>query len=196
MSSFRLAIVVSLLCRPVLGSLPFESSRLEPKDADAFPAIGFPQGSAQPPKTECRAFPGSDDWPTDEDWRRFNASIDGALLKPAPPAAACYPGPLYDLGKCNYLLSNATKDHFYLDDPLTVLTQWTQGNTCLATLNATGTCTQGGFPVYVVNATTVKHVQAAINFARNKNLRLVIKYVTWCCNERFCRHLPFESWEY
>jgi hypothetical protein len=42
-----------------------------------------------------------------------------------------------------------------------------------AKLNATGKCTQGGWSVYVVNATTVK--QIAVNFARNKNLRLVIK---------------------
>ncbi|KAK6209013.1 hypothetical protein LQW54_006761 [Pestalotiopsis sp. IQ-011] len=32
-----------------------------------------------------------------------------------------------------------------------------------------------GLAAYVVNATTVKHVQAAVNFARSRNLRLVIR---------------------
>ncbi len=38
--------------------------------------------------------------------------------------------------------------------------------------NAVG---QGGYPVYVVNATTVAQVQAAVNFARNTGVRLVVK---------------------
>lgn len=38
-----------------------------------------------------------------------------------------------------------------------------------------GNCTLGGYPVYVINATTVAHVQLGINFARNSNLRLVVK---------------------
>ena len=175
MGSLRLVVLASLLGRLAQSALLFESTRLEAKDVEAFPAVGFPQENRELPKTECRAFPGSDNWPTDEDWRSLNASLNGALLKPLPPAAVCYSGPSYDMGKCNYLVENATNNHFYLDDPLTVLTQWTQGNTCMPVLNATGTCTQGGFPAYVVDARTVKHVQAAVNFARNRNLRLVIK---------------------
>ncbi|KAK0724240.1 hypothetical protein B0H67DRAFT_597969 [Lasiosphaeris hirsuta] len=123
----------------------------------------------------CKEFPGSEEWPSDKDWQRLNTTLGGALLKPLPPAAACYAGASYDVAKCRYLLNNATTNHFYLDDPVTILTQWTQGGTCLPALNATGACLQGGFPVYVVNATTVMHVQAAVNFARNKNIRLVIK---------------------
>jgi len=36
-------------------------------------------------------------------------------------------------------------------------------------------CTLGGFPEYVVQAATVAQIQLAINFARNANLRLIIK---------------------
>ncbi|KAK0722675.1 hypothetical protein B0T26DRAFT_750045 [Lasiosphaeria miniovina] len=174
----------ALLAQIVQGSLlDFESVQLESKHAAANPAVRFAQrdesalvfGQSPPPETECRAFPGSDDWPSDSDWRSFNQTLGGALLKPLPPAAACYVGPNYDAAKCRFLVTNATNNHFYLDDPVTVLTQWPQGNTCPPALNATGTCTQGGFPVYVVNATSVKHVQLAVNFARNNNIRLIIK---------------------
>ncbi|KAL2266754.1 hypothetical protein VTJ83DRAFT_6106 [Remersonia thermophila] len=58
---------------------------------------------------------------------------------------------------------------------LVVRYAWPQGGTCRLALNTAGECTRGGYPEYVVNATTVKHIQAAINFARNKNIRLVIK---------------------
>ncbi|TVY80870.1 FAD-linked oxidoreductase ZEB1 [Lachnellula suecica] len=51
-----------------------------------------------------------------------------------------------------------------------------QGRTCVPTITAlNGTCTLGGFPSYVVNVTTVKQIQLAVNFARNTGLRLVIK---------------------
>ena len=39
----------------------------------------------------------------------------------------------------------------------------------------TSTCELGGFPSYSTNITTVAQVQLAVNFARNLNLRLVVK---------------------
>ena len=52
-----------------------------------------------------------------------------------------------------------------------------QGLTCLPQDGGlTGaTCTVGGYPLYVVNARNTWDVQAAVNFARNKNIRLVVK---------------------
>ncbi|KAK3319430.1 hypothetical protein B0H66DRAFT_268676 [Apodospora peruviana] len=125
---------------------------------------------------KCKVFPGDRNWPSDSEWLRFNSSLGGALLKPRPAAAVCYrSSPEYDAAACSFLLNNATRTNFFFDDPLTILTQWPQGNTCPLSANPTGNCTQGGFPTYVANATTVKHVQLAVNFARNNNIRLVIK---------------------
>lgn len=42
-------------------------------------------------------------------------------------------------------------------------------------LNYTASCDMGAFPTYVVNVSTVSQIQLAVNFARNANLRLVIK---------------------
>lgn len=50
------------------------------------------------------------------------------------------------------------------------------GLSCLPTSDPTfGNCTQGTYPIYVVNARSVWDVQSAVNFARNLNLRLVVK---------------------
>lgn len=55
------------------------------------------------------------------------------------------------------------------DDP-------TQGKTCMARNDTTSShCLLGGFPEYVVNVTTAAQVQLAVNFARNLNIRLVVK---------------------
>ncbi|KAI0006746.1 hypothetical protein F4779DRAFT_629628 [Xylariaceae sp. FL0662B] len=143
-----------------------------------FPAIRFGDADNQPSTNNtpiCKTFPGDTTWPSETEWSHLNESIDGVLLKPKPAAAVCYPGPDFDSERCQFLVDSAARSRFWLDEPLVALTQWTQGSTCVASLTPEGNCTQGGFPVYVVNATTVKHVQAAVNFARNNHIRLIIK---------------------
>ena len=97
------------------------------------------------------------------------------LLKPAPVGAAYYPGSSYDPARCQWLIAEARQTRFHRDDPLTVLTSWPTGKSCVVSTSPTGNCTHGAFPVYVVNATMVKHIQVAVNFARNRYLRLIIK---------------------
>ena len=159
----------------------YADTQLTKRDIEGFPAIGFgntanrilPRASPR-----CKVFPGDQDWPSDDAWQRFNVSLSGALLKPSPPGAVCYPThPSFNAAACAFLLNNASTTNFYFDHPVSVLNVWPQGNTCPILANPNGTCTQGGFPTYVVNATTVKHVQLAVNFARNNNIRLVIKWV-------------------
>jgi hypothetical protein len=181
MSSLRFSAVVLLLAsQEVVGkTFPFENIQLSSADAHDFPAIRFGNRAAEPSWTKdtprCRAWPGSNDWPTDAEWKQLNVSLGGALLRPLLPASACYQGEAYNETTCRWLVNQSGRTHFWLDDPLTTLTQWPQGSTCPLALNPAGECSRGGFPEYVVNATTVKHIQAAVNFARNKNVRLVIK---------------------
>jgi FAD/FMN-containing dehydrogenase len=57
-----------------------------------------------------------------------------------------------------------------------------QGRTCFPRNDITPTdkCTLGGYPAYAVNVTNVAQVQLALNFARNTNIRLVIKNTGHC----------------
>jgi len=172
--------VLSVLFSRAIGGVnfPFESIQLTDSDTKEFPAVAFgnrSNTSSVYTGPSCKAYPGTALWPTNEEWQRLNASLDGVLLKPEPPGAVCYNGPFRDSKKCDFLMHSAFGSRFYIDDPLTVLTSWPQGETCVPSANAQGNCTQGGFPVYVVNATTVKQIQVAVNFARNNNIRLVIK---------------------
>jgi hypothetical protein len=126
-------------------------------------------------KAACRAFPGTEDWPHDADWKRLNASLGGALLKPLPRASVCYQGPAFDAAECTSVVNNQVLSTAIFEDPLMYTSTWPTGGTCPVAANPTGTCTQGGLPVYVVNATSVKQIQITVNFARNRNLRLVVK---------------------
>jgi hypothetical protein len=152
---------------------PSADSQLTPKAGNAGATFGNGPPSSRP---RCKAFPGDASWPGEDEWRRLNKTLGGVLLNPLPPASVCYrTSPDFSAEACSFLANNASQTSFYLDDPVTILNQWPQGNTCLLSQDPTGNCTRGGYPVYVVNATSVKHVQAAVNFARNNNVRLVIK---------------------
>ncbi|KAK3393324.1 hypothetical protein B0H63DRAFT_443578 [Podospora didyma] len=160
----------------------FETVQLTVDDIANFSAIApkpinpKTPGTVCKPRPECRAFPGSSDWPADAEWEKLGAALGGgALLKPVPLAAACYPGVYQDAATCTALVNSQTITRAYFADPLSLSTQWPAGNPCPLVANPTGECTQGGLPVYVVNATSVKQIQIAVNFARNKNLRLVVK---------------------
>lgn len=182
MSSFRMVVLGLLVKVGDCYNFPFEEVQLHDTDIGSFSAIQFGNAtvlsgdSSRTSLPACRAFPGEATWPRENEWAWLNSSLGGALLHPLPPGAVCYLGPNYDSTKCDYLLKNASSGRFYVDNAVTVMTQWPQGQTCVPTANPTeGTCTQGGFPAYVVNVTTVRQVQAAVNFARNNNIRLVIK---------------------
>ncbi|KAI0870466.1 hypothetical protein GGS24DRAFT_510790 [Hypoxylon argillaceum] len=137
--------------------------------------IHLTAGASSRAAQECKIFPGDAQWPPESEWARLNASINGVLLKPKPAASVCYSGPDRDPTQCQFLVSGTSSTRFWLNDPLTELTQWTQGSSCVATLTPVGNCTRGGFPEYVVNATAATHVQAAVDFARTNNIRLIIK---------------------
>ncbi|KAI1869216.1 uncharacterized protein JN550_005846 [Neoarthrinium moseri] len=179
MYSRRVFVVVGFVIKVACINFNFESTQLQEADIKDFPAIAFGNISnlnSTYDGPQCKVFPESPDWPLDDEWVKLNNTLGGALLKPAPPGAVCYnSSSYYNSDQCTYIVRNAANSRFYINDPLTVLTAWAQGNTCPATLTTQGVCTQGGFPTYVVNATTVKQVQIAVNFARNRNIRLVVK---------------------
>ncbi len=181
-----ISIAVAALFAPSIQGLVVSSwdasteAQLTPDIIGDFGAVTFGDVRATPSsiRQRCKAFPGDTSWPTENEWSRLNKTVGGALLHPLPPASVCYrTSPNFNTEACSFLANNASGTTFYLDDPVTILSQWPQGNTCLLSQDPPGNCTRGGYPVYVVNATSVKHVQAAINFARNKNVRLVIKFV-------------------
>ncbi|KAI1410467.1 FAD-binding domain-containing protein [Hypoxylon sp. FL1857] len=180
MRAILLSILIALFPSVKSADFAFEQEQLTEADVGDFKAIAFGDASAIYPLedgSDCREYPGSANWPLEEEWSRLNRSLGGALVQGIPPAAACYDGPYKDAAKCTFLMRNTSSNRFYINDPVTVLTEWPEGDTCPTTSQPLpgDNCTQGAFPVYVINATTVRQIQIGVNFARNKNLRLVIK---------------------
>ncbi|KAF0315622.1 FAD binding domain-containing protein [Colletotrichum asianum] len=127
-------------------------------------------------KGRCKVYPGDNAWPADEAWAELNGRVDNRLLKPRPQAAACYPGLEYDAARCATMSANWTNSYTHLDDPIEMFSPVYQGLTCLPpNIYDSGNCTMGGFPWYVINATTPEHIQEGVKFAKETGIRLVVK---------------------
>ncbi|KAI0110816.1 hypothetical protein GGR51DRAFT_569439 [Nemania sp. FL0031] len=136
---------------------------------------------------ECKCAPGESCWPSDSDWAAFNATIDGRLLKTKLPASVCYPESAdYDAAACESVIESWNIAAFHSSNPVSnFLPSWANNScnpiygdgtsTAGDTLAGSRGCTLGKYPPYSVNATTAEHVQAAVRFARDKNLRLNVK---------------------
>ncbi|GAB1319752.1 hypothetical protein MFIFM68171_09962 [Madurella fahalii] len=125
----------------------------------------------------CKAFPGDASWPSQSVWDSFNTTLDGALIKTVPLAAPCYSNwPQYDPVACQHVRDNWLSPHFHVDDPTSAMFPIFQGRTCMPTDDPdSSNCTLGGYASYSVAVTKVRHIQLALNFARNTNVRLVVK---------------------
>ncbi|KAH9427314.1 hypothetical protein MCOR02_012220 [Pyricularia oryzae] len=173
-----LMVLVLYLNPAGAANFPWETSQLSETEAASWSDISFGNASQEPipPGPECKVLPGDTAWPTAQDWVRLNSTLDGALLRPEPAGAVCYANnALYNRERCDWILGEGGSGRFWIDDPLNVLTRWPQGDSCPVEPRPRGNCTRGGFADYVVDARTVKHIQVAVNFARNRDIRLVIK---------------------
>lgn len=145
---------------------------------------------------KCKVIPSDREWPSKSLWAIVNHLTGGGLIETVPLAAPCYKGWHYNSTRCAEITASWTDSdlqyvytssdsalldlipnlHVFSDeDPTSIMSPFFQGLSCLPTLDPSGSCTLGGYPNYVVKATNVLDVQVAVNFARNSNLRLVVK---------------------
>ncbi|KAG9258564.1 uncharacterized protein F5Z01DRAFT_670274 [Emericellopsis atlantica] len=125
---------------------------------------------------KCKSLPGDLLYPGKIEWKVFDLLTGGALIKTVPLGAACYDGEHYDAAVCDYLLANWSITETHVNDPSSLMSPLFAGATCQPQNGALGEeCTLGGFPEYSVNVTTVAQIQLAVNFARSRNIRLVVR---------------------
>ncbi|KAI5456055.1 hypothetical protein BGZ63DRAFT_429405 [Mariannaea sp. PMI_226] len=128
------------------------------------------------PSSQCKTLPGDALYPNSIAWKVLDILSGGALIKTVPLGSACYDGDHYDEAKCQFLIDNWNKSDTHVVDPSSVMSPLFEGTTCEPQGAAMGkNCTLGGFPSYSLNITNVAQIQLAINFARNSNLRLVVR---------------------
>jgi FAD/FMN-containing dehydrogenase len=108
-----------------------------------------------------RVRPSEPDWPSKDAWKRLNDAVDGNLIPADFPINACLSSP--DGADCLAFLANVKNPYYIGDTPgLTQTLGWVDAWTTKPS-------------VYAVAARNAGHIAAAVNFARENNLRLVVK---------------------
>ncbi len=112
-------------------------------------------------KTFCRRRPSDADWPSKAAWQRLNDEVDGNLISVEFPIDACIKD--VDGPGCKNLIANIKNPYYIGDHPgLTQTLGWVDAWFAKPS-------------VFAVAAKNAHHVAAAIKFAGENDLRLVVK---------------------
>ncbi|KAJ5592411.1 hypothetical protein N7537_009315 [Penicillium hordei] len=180
------ALVGQVSPASIAGAPLFDSEKLQLTDRDiaklspnqsALVKFGS-HGAYKPtrPTRKCKVFPGDHQWPSQSAWSALDNLLGGALIKTVPLAASCYSSwPEYDSEECARISSQWTDSHLHAADPASAMWPLFEGRSCLPTTNSSASCTVGGYSSYAVNVSNVAQIQLAVNFARNADIRLVVK---------------------
>lgn len=120
--------------------------------------------------------PIDDCWPSSSKWNALNTSVDGQLIYNQPIAKPCYPGLGYNAQLCQDISKEWTESPFQELSPIGYT--YPLVNTCPpvnASVAAYPLCDLGNAPVYTINATKANDVATGVRFAKENNVRLVIK---------------------
>ncbi|KAK1515972.1 uncharacterized protein CCOS01_13170 [Colletotrichum costaricense] len=125
--------------------------------------------SAKVPENSC--------WPSPSQWDALNTSISGKLVDVQPVAVSCYPGALFNIDTCADVSSKWDNCAWQAEQPAGLCQEADDLKCPLVVPPAVSEddCTNGNEPRYAVNATAAGDVAAAIQFAKDNNIRLVIK---------------------
>src|SRR6516225_4341226 len=112
-------------------------------------------------KVASRVRPGDADWPSEESWNKLRREVEGRLIKVNSPLSVCREAP--DSPACAEVFKSL-RNPYYIGDQvgLTQTSGWVGAWTSRPS-------------VYAVAARKTDDIVAAVNFAREHKLRLVVK---------------------
>ena len=129
------------------GALPFAT------------VLQSPAGAAAGPSRRVR--PQDTEWPNAAEWDRLRQRLGGRLIKVESPLAGCMNDPA--AAACQAAIKDLSNPYFIQDHPgATQSSGWVDAWTAAPS-------------VYAVAAQDARDVAAAVDFAREHNLRLVVK---------------------
>ncbi|GIJ91211.1 hypothetical protein Asppvi_010176 [Aspergillus pseudoviridinutans] len=133
---------------------------------------------AAPDPSSCRCQPNQPCWPSPQEWNALNSSIDGNLVAVQPAAAPCHINP--NSTACQEVTAQWTNSVWRAAQPGAV--QWEnwaawpeQNESCYIETAAYMPCQQGRISLYSAVVQNARHIQEAVRFAKQHNVRLAIK---------------------
>ncbi|KIL58058.1 hypothetical protein M378DRAFT_87000 [Amanita muscaria Koide BX008] len=133
-------------------------------------------------KQACKCLSSQPCWPSSSDFSGLSSQLSQPLIRPTPPASACYP-PSNPSGNCTDAITHLPDGPFRSNIPGAMqninFESFTFDNgtidACYYNFTLGVPCDQGNIPILGVDARTVADVQATVKFAAKHYLRLVVK---------------------
>lgn len=123
--------------------------------------VAAPRRAALAAQPISRFRPGDKGWPGQQDWEGLRARVEGRLIEVTSPITPCIGSP--DLARSAEVFAKLRNPYFLRDEPgLTQALGWVGAWTSQPS-------------AFAVAAETAADVAAAVNFARDHRLRLVVK---------------------
>ncbi|KAK0190215.1 FAD binding domain protein [Armillaria mellea] len=123
---------------------------------------------------QCRIMPGDPEWPSQSMWNALNKSVDGQLIKTVPLASPCHSGESFDPDECTKIRSNWHTPEFHESSSSSIMSAPFSNRSCDPFLTHLG-CSVGDYVEYTVNVSSPTHIQRAVAFASNHNIRFVVR---------------------
>ncbi|RYP18465.1 hypothetical protein DL765_003919 [Monosporascus sp. GIB2] len=127
--------------------------------------------------SSCKNIPGDKGWPSSRHWARLNQTVGGRLIETVPMPSVCHEAPYnaFNQGMCDALKSNWLLAETYVNTPAEVMNGYFQNQTCDPFTPADQSCELGNRASYSIAVTGAADVVAGLRFAKQHNIRLVIK---------------------
>ena len=132
--------------------------------------------------SSCRCLYGQPCWPNESEFATLATQLSQPILHPLPPPFPCYP-PSAPSGNCSDVIANYGNNIWRSDQAgamqLTNYEVFMFPNKTISACYFNTTlgvpCSQGSVPPVGVDARSGTDIQVAVNFAREHNLKLVVK---------------------
>ncbi|KAM5346286.1 hypothetical protein ACJ41O_009291 [Fusarium nematophilum] len=138
------------------------------------PAITSAVPSRKAANSSCHAIPGDPEWPSEHVWNELNTTVNGQLIKTLPIGHVCH-DPTFDSAKCDEVKAKWDDPNWRTSLSESILSPSFANNSCDPMSPRDTPCDVGGYAQYSVNVTCPEDVSAALQFARNHNVRAVVK---------------------
>lgn len=122
----------------------------------------------------CRSFPGDELWPSASEWAQLNDTVGGRLIATVPIGAPCHK-PTLDTTACQEIQDNWTWPKDHEESSSSVMAPFFANQSCDPFTPADTPCTLGNYVRYAINVSNADDAIAGISFAKERNVRLVIR---------------------
>ncbi|KAL2204475.1 FAD-binding domain-containing protein [Sarocladium strictum] len=123
---------------------------------------------------DCRCLPQDACWPSIQEWQDFNATVDGRLVATTPIGSPCH-DPHYDEAACKKLQDEWLLPQTHLPSSSSLMQPYFANQSCDPFTDQSTPCQLGNYVVYSVDVAEPKHVAKALKFAKEKNIRPVVR---------------------